>query len=112
MTIQEKFDLTGRAAIVTGGVGLLGAGSCFFAVAGTAGERPRCWHSRASAHARARPVDETLEYANLAGGFGFAACHQFAGAGLVEPGRGPIGDSRRGVLSESFHFRPRQASQL
>jgi 2-deoxy-D-gluconate 3-dehydrogenase len=28
MTIQEKFDLTGRAAIVTGGVGLLGAEFC------------------------------------------------------------------------------------
>jgi 2-deoxy-D-gluconate 3-dehydrogenase len=28
MTIQEKFDLTGRVAIVTGGVGLLGAEFC------------------------------------------------------------------------------------
>ena len=28
MTIQEKFDLSGRAAIVTGGVGLLGAEFC------------------------------------------------------------------------------------
>ena len=28
MTIQEKFDLTGRIAIVTGGVGLLGAEFC------------------------------------------------------------------------------------
>jgi 2-deoxy-D-gluconate 3-dehydrogenase len=28
MTIQEKFDLTGRAAIVTGGVGLLGTEFC------------------------------------------------------------------------------------
>jgi 2-deoxy-D-gluconate 3-dehydrogenase len=28
MTIQQKFDLTGRAAIVTGGVGLLGAEFC------------------------------------------------------------------------------------
>jgi NAD(P)-dependent dehydrogenase (short-subunit alcohol dehydrogenase family) len=28
MTIQEKFDLTGRAAVVTGGVGLLGAEFC------------------------------------------------------------------------------------
>ena len=28
MTIQQKFDLTGRVAIVTGGVGLLGAEFC------------------------------------------------------------------------------------
>src|SRR5258706_14243448 len=28
MTIQEKFDLSGRAAIVTGGVGLLGSEFC------------------------------------------------------------------------------------
>ena len=28
MTIQEKFDLSGRVAIVTGGVGLLGAEFC------------------------------------------------------------------------------------
>jgi len=28
MTIQQKFDLTGRAALVTGGVGLLGAEFC------------------------------------------------------------------------------------
>ena len=28
MTIQEKFDLTGRAAVVTGGVGLLGVEFC------------------------------------------------------------------------------------
>jgi 2-deoxy-D-gluconate 3-dehydrogenase len=28
MTIQEKFDLTGRVAIITGGVGLLGAEFC------------------------------------------------------------------------------------
>ena len=35
MTIQQKFDLTGRVAIVTGGVGLLGAEFCrTFAEAG------------------------------------------------------------------------------
>src|SRR4029453_6861509 len=28
MTIQQKFDLTGRVAIVTGGVGLLGSEFC------------------------------------------------------------------------------------
>ena len=28
MTIQEKFDISGRVAIVTGGVGLLGAEFC------------------------------------------------------------------------------------
>ena len=61
MTIQEKFDMSGRTAVVTGGVGLLGAEFC---------------RTLAEAGAQVAVVDLNAEGAQkVAGGLMAAGCH-------------------------------------